>query len=61
MILKTGCFLETYFNITSPLLVVVVAKQVLDAAQVGGEEYEIMKDLIIPLGRVPQFSAQSGG
>ncbi|PIA60839.1 hypothetical protein AQUCO_00300399v1 [Aquilegia coerulea] len=28
--------------------------------QVSGEEYEIMKDLLIPLGRVPQFYAQSG-
>lgn len=25
------------------------------------EEYEVMKDLIIPLGRAPHFSAQSGG
>lgn len=36
-------------------------KQVLDSAQVGGEEYEVMKDLLIPLGRQPEFSAQSGG
>lgn len=35
--------------------------KVLDGAQIGTEEYEIMKDLVIPLGRVPEFSAQSGG
>lgn len=35
--------------------------KVFDAARVSAEEYEVMKDLIIPLGRVPQFSAQSGG
>eukprot|EP00268_Persea_americana_P003386 TRINITY_DN11027_c0_g1_i2.p1 TRINITY_DN11027_c0_g1~~TRINITY_DN11027_c0_g1_i2.p1 ORF type:complete len:641 (-),score=139.45 TRINITY_DN11027_c0_g1_i2:449-2371(-) len=35
--------------------------KVLDSAQVGGEEYEVMKDLLIPLGRQPEFSAQSGG
>ncbi|OMP02460.1 hypothetical protein COLO4_11087 [Corchorus olitorius] len=34
--------------------------KVLDGAQISMEEYEIMKDLIIPLGRAPQFSAQSG-
>ncbi|OVA13023.1 Protein of unknown function DUF408 [Macleaya cordata] len=35
--------------------------KVLDGAQISGEEYEVMKDLLIPLGRLPQFSAQSGG
>lgn len=35
--------------------------KVLDSAQIGTAEYEIMKDLLIPLGRVPQFSMQSGG
>lgn len=35
--------------------------KVLDSAQISMEEYEIMKDLIIPLGRVPQLSMQSGG
>nr|XP_016454339.1 PREDICTED: putative RNA polymerase II subunit B1 CTD phosphatase RPAP2 homolog [Nicotiana tabacum]XP_016454340.1 PREDICTED: putative RNA polymerase II subunit B1 CTD phosphatase RPAP2 homolog [Nicotiana tabacum] len=35
--------------------------KVLDGAQISAVEYEIMKDLIIPLGRVPQFSMQSGG
>ncbi|GMI88900.1 hypothetical protein HRI_002559300 [Hibiscus trionum] len=34
--------------------------KVLDGAQISMEEYEVMKDLIIPLGRAPQFSAQSG-
>lgn len=29
-------------------------------AQIGTEAYEIMKDHMIPLGRTPQFSAQSG-
>uniref|UniRef100_A0A1D1Z564 RNA polymerase II subunit B1 CTD phosphatase RPAP2 homolog n=1 Tax=Anthurium amnicola TaxID=1678845 RepID=A0A1D1Z564_9ARAE len=36
-------------------------QKVLSAAQVSGEEYESMKDILLPLGRVPQFSAQSGG
>ncbi|KAM7481842.1 hypothetical protein LguiB_006425 [Lonicera macranthoides] len=35
--------------------------KVLDGAEIGAEEYEIMKDLVIPLGRVPQLSMQSGG
>ncbi|KAK3016995.1 hypothetical protein RJ639_006561 [Escallonia herrerae] len=35
--------------------------KVLDGAQISAEEYEVMKDLLIPLGRIPQFSAQSGG
>ncbi|KAG5625914.1 hypothetical protein H5410_011132 [Solanum commersonii] len=35
--------------------------KVLDGAQISTAEYEIMKDLIIPIGRVPQFSVQSGG
>ncbi|PON69610.1 RNA polymerase II subunit B1 CTD phosphatase RPAP2-like protein [Parasponia andersonii] len=34
--------------------------KVLDGAQISAEEYEIMKDLMIPLGRTPHFSAQSG-
>ncbi|CAI9765249.1 unnamed protein product [Fraxinus pennsylvanica] len=39
----------------------VLLPKVLDGATISAEEYEIMKDLIIPLGRVPQFSTQSGG
>ncbi|KAL3749926.1 hypothetical protein ACJRO7_010971 [Eucalyptus globulus] len=35
-------------------------QKVLQAARMSVEEYEIMKDLLIPLGRAPQFSAQSG-
>ncbi|KAL5700710.1 protein-serine/threonine phosphatase [Ranunculus cassubicifolius] len=38
----------------------ILLQMVLEGGQVSGEEYEIMKDLLIPLGRVPQFSAQSG-
>ncbi|KAF8034800.1 hypothetical protein BT93_C0961 [Corymbia citriodora subsp. variegata] len=34
--------------------------KVLQGARMSVEEYEIMKDLLIPLGRAPQFSAQSG-
>ncbi|KAK6911694.1 Rtr1/RPAP2 domain [Dillenia turbinata] len=34
--------------------------KVLDGAKVTVEEYEVMKDLIIPLGRVPRFSPQCG-
>ncbi|KAH6819012.1 RNA polymerase II subunit B1 CTD phosphatase RPAP2-like protein [Perilla frutescens var. frutescens] len=39
----------------------VLFPKVLEAAQISSEEFEIMKDLIIPLGRAPQFSTQSGG
>ncbi|KAL2460682.1 RNA polymerase II subunit B1 CTD phosphatase RPAP2-like protein [Abeliophyllum distichum] len=39
----------------------VLLTKVLEGAEISAEEYEIMKDLIIPLGRVPQFSTQSGG
>ncbi|KAK1295402.1 hypothetical protein QJS10_CPA16g01731 [Acorus calamus] len=35
-------------------------QRVLSTAEVGADEYEVMKDLVIPLGRMPQFSAQSG-
>lgn len=35
--------------------------KVLTAAQVSNDEYETMRDLIIPLGRLPQFSMQRGG
>ncbi|XP_061367154.1 putative RNA polymerase II subunit B1 CTD phosphatase RPAP2 homolog [Gastrolobium bilobum] len=34
--------------------------KVLNGTQLGMEEYEILKDLIVPLGRAPHFSAQSG-
>lgn len=39
----------------------ILIPKVLEGAQITAEEYEIMKDLVIPLGRVPQFSMQSGG
>ncbi|PSS28896.1 RNA polymerase II subunit B1 CTD phosphatase [Actinidia chinensis var. chinensis] len=35
--------------------------KVLNGAQISAEEYETMKDLLIPLGRVPEFSTQCGG
>ncbi|XP_047342256.1 putative RNA polymerase II subunit B1 CTD phosphatase RPAP2 homolog [Impatiens glandulifera] len=35
--------------------------KVLEGAQISVEEYETMKELMIPLGRVPEFSMQSGG
>ncbi|CAL0299462.1 unnamed protein product [Lupinus luteus] len=34
--------------------------KVLSGTQLGLEEYEVLKDHIVPLGRAPQFSAQSG-
>lgn len=34
--------------------------KVMDGAQISSEEYEMMKDLVIPLGRVPEFSSQCG-
>ncbi|XP_010551019.1 PREDICTED: putative RNA polymerase II subunit B1 CTD phosphatase RPAP2 homolog [Tarenaya hassleriana] len=34
--------------------------KVLEGAGIGTEEYEVMKDLLMPLGRVPQFSSRSG-
>ncbi|XP_021734525.1 putative RNA polymerase II subunit B1 CTD phosphatase RPAP2 homolog [Chenopodium quinoa] len=39
----------------------ILIPKVLSSAQISAEEYEIMKDFVIPLGRVPQFSMQSGG
>ncbi|KAF7826984.1 putative RNA polymerase II subunit B1 CTD phosphatase RPAP2-like protein [Senna tora] len=38
----------------------VLFHKVLDNTHISMEEYEFLKDLIIPLGRVPHFSAQSG-
>lgn len=35
-------------------------RKVLDGAQISAEEYEVMKDFLMPLGRAPQFSSQSG-
>ncbi|KAK7355038.1 hypothetical protein VNO80_14283 [Phaseolus coccineus] len=34
--------------------------KVLSGSQIGMEEYEILKDLVVPLGRAPHISAQSG-
>ncbi|XP_042481168.1 putative RNA polymerase II subunit B1 CTD phosphatase RPAP2 homolog [Macadamia integrifolia] len=34
--------------------------KVLDGAGVSVQEYETMKDIVMPLGRLPQFSTQSG-
>ncbi|KAL7585382.1 hypothetical protein Lser_V15G44701 [Lactuca serriola] len=36
-------------------------QKVFDDAQISSEEYELLKDLIIPLGRAPQLATQSGG
>ncbi|CAI9108752.1 OLC1v1008432C1 [Oldenlandia corymbosa var. corymbosa] len=38
----------------------ILLPKVFQGAQITAEEYEIMKDLLIPLGRVPQFSMQCG-
>ncbi|RZC76329.1 hypothetical protein C5167_000637 [Papaver somniferum] len=37
-----------------------LTRKVLDGAQISSEEYELLKDHILPLGRLPQFSTQSG-
>lgn len=34
--------------------------QVLEGSGIGSEEYETMKDILLPLGRVPQFTTRSG-
>ncbi|GER42614.1 RNA polymerase II subunit B1 CTD phosphatase Rpap2 [Striga asiatica] len=39
----------------------ILLPKILEGAQISMEEFEIMKDVMIPLGRVPQFSTQSGG
>ncbi|KAJ8759618.1 hypothetical protein K2173_009265 [Erythroxylum novogranatense] len=39
----------------------VMLQRLLDGAQISLEEYEVMRDLMVPLGRAPEFSAQSGG
>ncbi|XP_024961450.1 putative RNA polymerase II subunit B1 CTD phosphatase RPAP2 homolog isoform X1 [Cynara cardunculus var. scolymus] len=36
-------------------------QKVFDDAQISMEEYEVLKDLMLPLGRVSQFATQSGG
>ncbi|KAK1572000.1 hypothetical protein Q3G72_025908 [Acer saccharum] len=48
-------------NLTSYMINrTMLLRKVLDSAQVSAEEYEVMKDFIIPLGRAPHFSTQSG-
>ncbi|KAJ6677376.1 hypothetical protein OIU85_010535 [Salix viminalis] len=37
-----------------------VIQKVVDGARMSAEEYEVMKDFMIPHGRAPQFSPQSG-
>jgi hypothetical protein len=37
-----------------------LVKQVLSDSQIGNEDYDVLKDLIVPLGRTPHFSSQSG-
>uniref|UniRef100_A0A1J3CZX4 RNA polymerase II subunit B1 CTD phosphatase RPAP2 homolog n=1 Tax=Noccaea caerulescens TaxID=107243 RepID=A0A1J3CZX4_NOCCA len=34
--------------------------KVLEGSGIGSEEYETMKDILLPLGRVPQFTTRSG-
>ncbi|KAL5067517.1 hypothetical protein RYX36_018404 [Vicia faba] len=34
--------------------------KVLNGSQIGKDEYDVLKDLIVPLGRAPHFSSQSG-
>ncbi|VVB15209.1 unnamed protein product [Arabis nemorensis] len=34
--------------------------KILEGSGIGNEEYEIMKDILLPLGRVPQFASRSG-
>ncbi|PNY04850.1 hypothetical protein L195_g001281 [Trifolium pratense] len=34
--------------------------KVLSGSQIGMEEYDLLKDFIVPLGRAPHFSSQSG-
>lgn len=47
-------------NLLTIVLVFVLMKQVLNGSQLGMEEYEVLKDLIIPLGKAPHFSSQRG-
>ncbi|CAI0452489.1 unnamed protein product [Linum tenue] len=37
-----------------------VIHQVLEGARIGTEDYAVMKDLMTPLGRLPDFASQSG-
>jgi hypothetical protein len=34
--------------------------KILEGSGIGNEEYETMKDILLPLGRVPQFATRSG-
>ncbi|CAF2089229.1 unnamed protein product [Brassica napus] len=35
--------------------------KVLEGSGIGNEDYETMKDILLPLGRVPQFATRCGG
>ncbi|KZV48157.1 hypothetical protein F511_27720 [Dorcoceras hygrometricum] len=39
----------------------ILLPKVLEGARISAEEFEILKGVIMPLGRVPQLSTQSGG
>ncbi|XP_057743536.1 putative RNA polymerase II subunit B1 CTD phosphatase RPAP2 homolog [Arachis stenosperma] len=47
--------LTSYLTDRRPLF-----RKVLHGIQLDMEEYEVLKDLMVPLGRAPQFSSQSG-
>ncbi|KAM0992066.1 hypothetical protein ACFX2I_010330 [Malus domestica] len=51
--IPTGCALLA-------LGIVLHLSHVLDGSQITAERYELTKDRILPLGRAPEFSAQSG-
>ena len=48
------------FKFVNHCSVIDLVKQVLSGSQIGMEEYEVLKDLAVPLGRAPHISAQSG-
>lgn len=47
-------------NVDPWILLFVENNQILEGGGIGNEEYEIMKDILLPLGRVPQFASRSG-
>lgn len=57
---RLGNDFHSTFELVNHCSVVALVKQVLNGSELSMEEYEVLKDLIVPLGRAPHFSAQSG-
>lgn len=45
-----------FFRTIAFIIIKLFSLQVLNAAQVSGEEYDSMRDLLLPMGRSPDLS-----